>query len=89
MVACWACDQTGCSNCRDGYVIINGCPREFVGSEMISAINVASLCTDGILPASGGLMDQSAWFVDLWTNLRNNEEQIKQEQAERRHGARS
>lgn len=89
MIACWLCDGNGCENCRDGFYMLDQCPREFVGSDLVSAINIASLCTDGILPVAGGLMDQSAWFIDLWTALRNNEEQIKQEQIERKHGARS
>lgn len=83
------CDQKGCENCRDGYYRLDECPREFVGHELIADINIASLCVDGVLPVGGGVLDQSAWFIDLWTTLRNNEDQIKQEQTERRYGTRS
>ena len=83
MIACWLCNQTGCDNCRDGYVVLNECPKEFIGNDIMQAVNIAALCTNGVLPVSGALLDQSAWFVDLWSYLQSAENQIQFEQSQR------
>jgi hypothetical protein len=50
---------------------------------MSEAINIAGMCGDGTLPTTGGLMDQSAWFVSLWQQLRSEEARIDSERSER------
>lgn len=62
---------------------INECPRKYVGADVTEAVNVASLCSIGVLPSAGGLMDQSAWFVNLWQQLQSEQSAIEAEQAER------
>jgi hypothetical protein len=38
----------------------------------------------GFLPVAGGLLDQSAWFIDLRTALTNEQNIIDTERIERR-----
>lgn len=40
---------------------------------------MASLANKGSLPAAGGLLDQTQWFLDLWAMLGNETERIKAE----------
>jgi hypothetical protein len=51
---------------------------------MTQAINMASYAAKGHLPVVGGLLDQSAWFVDLWSTLESDQAQIDNEIAEER-----
>lgn len=67
----------------EGMIEIGGCPRTFIGRQLTKAINIASLCGNGVLPVHGGLMDQSAWFVSLWQALQAEQSQIDAEIAER------
>lgn len=51
---------------------------------MTTAINLAGYASKGHLPVAGGLLDQSAWFVDVWSTLESDQSRIDAEQAERR-----
>lgn len=89
-IACTACDETGkragmdCEECSgEGHVVLSECPRTYVGNELTEAINVASLCGEGVLPVAGGLLDQSSWFLSLWQSLKSEESKIEAEQMER------
>lgn len=57
------------------------CPREFV-AEIVDEVNFAQLA-EHHLPAAGGLLEQSAWWVDLWMALKSDCSQIDNEKAER------
>jgi hypothetical protein len=50
---------------------------------MIDQINVAAACVDGVLPQTGGLLDQSAWWFELRRILNNEENAIQIELVER------
>lgn len=50
---------------------------------MIDQINIAGACVDGIMPQSGGLLDQSAWWFELRRILNSEEKKIEAEQAKR------
>ena len=41
------------------------------------------MCGNGTLPVSGGLMDQSAWFIALWQQLQSEQSLMDAEAAER------
>ena len=89
-VQCVACEESGnvngsvCLECGGrGFISLNECPREFVGQELTEAINIASLCVNGVLPVSGGVMDQSAWFISVWQQLQSEQAKIDAEEAER------
>lgn len=71
---CPACDG-------NGWFEMDQCPRRFVGQEITEAINTASMCGNGTLPIAGGLMDQSAWFLSVWQELRNEETRIDNERS--------
>lgn len=90
-IACTACGETGkqgeetCIACDgNGFSMLDKCPRAFVGQSITEAINVAGLCGGGTLPVSGGLMDQSAWFLSLWQTLQSEEAMIDMERHKRR-----
>lgn len=54
---------------------------------MIEAINLASMSGGGDWPVTGGLMDQSAWFLQLKQALDSDQNQIEAEQMEEQHGS--
>lgn len=61
--------------------MISECPREYVGGEMIHAINLASMCGGGDWPVAGGLLDQSSWFVSLKQHCRNERSKLEAEES--------
>jgi hypothetical protein len=63
------CDGIGCQHCIDGYFQLTTCGKKFVDPYLARAVNMASHAEKGFLPVAGGLLDQSAWFVSLWSML--------------------
>lgn len=59
------------------------CPSRYIGQEMMYDLHVISSC-DGCLPAAGGLIDQTMWYLELKTQLDRDEMRIKEYQASRR-----
>lgn len=82
-IECPACGGDGCSHCSDGYFAVTECPSKYIGSELISDIQVVS-ASEHHLPVSGGLLDQSAWWFELRSLLRSEESRIQEEQSRRR-----
>ena len=88
-IECPVCNGTGigrygsCDHCTDGHFLLGDCPREIIGSEMIEAINLASMCGQGDWPISGGLLNQSAWFLALKQQLDSEQSKIESEQVEK------
>jgi hypothetical protein len=81
-VECPSCYGVGCGECSKGFFRLTICGRKFVDGEMIRAINLAA-AADRHLPQAGGLLDQSAWFVDLWTMLQSEQNKIDADRIER------
>jgi len=79
------CNESGCESCGDKGVFEVDCPREFVG-ELAAEINIAAMCKDGIWPVSGGLLDQSNWFVELHQMLNAEQNRNEFENMERKSG---
>ena len=52
------------------------------------SINLASMSGDGDWPIAGGLLDQSAWFVNLYQQLKSDEARIDSDKWERQRGKR-
>lgn len=75
---CPACDGAGCDKCEQGFWRLTECGRKFVGS-MATAVNYATYADKGILPVGGGLLDQSNWFIEVWTALSNEQSAIDRE----------
>lgn len=87
-IECPLCSGRGCDQCDGGGFSLTECPRTFIGYDLAGAINVASYASKGVMPVAGGLLDQAAWFFDLWTTLESETNKIDSERLERyrRHG---
>ena len=53
--------------------------------EIVVAINMSTLSDKGLLPVSGGLLDQSSWFMELMHAMSSECSKIDAERAERMH----
>ena len=81
---CPICDGTGCNHCEDGWNYLTQCGRKYT-ADLITAVNLATYAEDkGILPVAGGMLDQSAWFVSLWSALSNEQVSIDRDRIEGR-----
>lgn len=89
---CVSCEGTGkgydltkCEECNgDGFFILNECPRKILGNEITEEINMAGFATKGHLPEEGGLLNQEAWFIDMWSTLNEDQAKIENEIRERK-----
>lgn len=88
---CTGCDGAGwigkeqCEQCKGhGKVILNECPREMLGSELASAINLAGFANRGHLPSNGGILDQDAWFMSAWSAFETDKNKIDEERRQRK-----
>lgn len=69
LMRCPSCEGIGCEHCKDGDFELTECPYRYVGhySELP---HLCHLWTEsGLAPVAGGVMDQSAWFVNSQRNL--------------------
>ena len=73
-----------CEHCKDGYFEVNECPSKFIGQELIQDIRIIG-ASEQHLPVSGGLLDQSAWWFELRSLLRSEEQKITDELEKRRN----
>ena len=76
---CEACDGKGTTE-------ITECPMQYVGNDMIDAVNIAAMCGKGDWPIDGGLLNQSAWFLDFTQRLKHETQTIEADQR-KKHGA--
>jgi hypothetical protein len=78
----------GCKKCDSGWYRVEQCPQSYLGQELIEDINTVDACANGVLPVSGGLMNQSVYYFELSNRLKTERNKIEREQAERRrkHG---
>ena len=84
MVECPICNGAGdCEHCREGFFVVDRCPREYMGGEFIQAVNYASMSGKGDWPVPGGLLDQAAWFLQLKQELESEQNRIE---ADRNNG---
>jgi len=72
------CSGKGCTHCNGGNVEIMGCPNEYARS-MSSTIHLIELFGKGVLPVSGGALDQSSWFLSAERCYRIEEALIRSE----------
>ena len=82
-VECPCCNGVGCKDCDGGSYVVSTCPSQYIGSELISDIQVVS-ASEYHLPIAGGLLDQSAWWFELRQLLKSEESLIQSEQMRRR-----
>lgn len=64
-IACAWCNGAGgqCTHCDDGEVAIESCPMD-VAADQLRLLDLAAMSKDGAWPADGGLLDQTAWWVE-------------------------
>lgn len=55
-----------------------GCPNRYC-KEVITAIRLADLFANGVLPVAGGALDQSATFLECATRLEAEEHTMRSE----------
>jgi hypothetical protein len=62
---CVVCHGKGCDLCDHGSVIESGCPQKEVGP-VISTLTMIDMSEKGHLPVTGGVLDQSQWFIEAY-----------------------
>jgi hypothetical protein len=60
---CPACDGEGCEECTDGWFKLDGCPNRYCRT-VVPAIELIDLFEKGLPPVSGGVLNQSASFLN-------------------------
>lgn len=76
-IECPRCDNVGCDDCDNGYFTLTQCAKRYVDGAIVKAINFAEYTDKGLLPISGGLLDQSAWFLSVWQALSQDKAMIE------------
>jgi hypothetical protein len=64
---------------------VEQCPQRYIGAELIADINLVAQCQSGVMPVSGGLLDQPARWLELKSRLESEQSKIEREQAERKN----
>jgi len=77
-VECPTCGGVGCGACNNGQFDLNQCPQEFC-REVVPALGLIDRFNDGQAPVDGGVLDQSAWFVDAANFIKREDAIIKSE----------
>lgn len=77
-IECPSCHGDGCTRCEAGMIRITGCPNDHARC-MSSTIHLIELFGKGVLPVSGGALDQSAWFLSAERCYRIEEALLRSE----------
>lgn len=77
-IECPLCGGVGCTHCEDGSVAIDGCPNQYC-REMVTPIRLIEHYRKGMPPVAGGVLDQSAWFLEAAETLEHDEALLKAE----------
>ena len=78
LIDCPMCSGVGCDDCNGGTVKIVGCPNAMI-RELVPVIELIDFFWDKVMPVAGGLLDQSASFVQAARCFKYDEQQIKAE----------
>lgn len=63
---CVSCYGKGCEMCNDtGRFETSECPQQ-IARPMVAAVEMFDMADKGHLPVSGGVLDQSAWFIEAY-----------------------
>lgn len=82
-IECAICNGEGCNECDSGTFWLEECPSQFVGPDLIEDLQVVA-ATKEVMPAAGGILDQSAWWFELRQLLQYEEHQIEEAKQKRR-----
>lgn len=74
-IECPSCRGYGCSECKDGRMELTGCPQDEVKG-LRQFCQLSDLFAKGVMPISGGALEQSAQFVEASQFLQNTEDRI-------------
>jgi hypothetical protein len=55
------------------------CGRQYVDGYLTRAINMTTHSERGLMPIAGGLLDQSAWYLDLLNTVNAEQSRIDAE----------
>lgn len=69
LVECVVCGgdppDAGCDRCgHEGAIEITRCPRRVLPAETQRLMQLLDFASKGQLPVSGGVLDQTQWFLD-------------------------
>lgn len=81
-IECPACEGVGCDECRDGVFELDGCPNRFC-SKIVPSIDLFDLFGKGLPPIAGGVLDQSASFIEASRYFENEEAKVRNERSSR------
>lgn len=77
-IDCPTCEGGGCAHCNNGAVRIDGCPNDYCRS-VINTVSMVELFGKGLPPVAGGVLDQSAWFLEASRILESEDSRAKSE----------
>lgn len=78
-IECPICSGEGCEHCKEGTFSLVICAHKYITSDIVKALQYAALVEKGLLPQAGGLVNQSAWFVNAVMSIRYEQNRIDQE----------
>lgn len=73
---CPECAGKGCDRCQDGIFKIEGCPNAYC-RDVSDTIDLIEEYQKGMQPVAGGVLDQSAYFIEAVKFLRREEALVK------------
>jgi hypothetical protein len=76
------CDGSGCEECSDGVFELDGCPNRYC-SPVVRSIDLIDLFEKGIPPITGGVLDQSASFIEAARFFESEEGKVRNERISR------
>ena len=75
-IQCTECAGLGCMHCQGGDYDLTTCPDKYCGS-MLELSYYVGMTEHGLLPESGGLLDQTNWFIEANRYLTSQRNGIK------------
>lgn len=85
-VLCWICEgkgSEGCEGCHGQRIVKYPCLHaEITDANVFQVIRLAGLMNKGFLPSSGGVLDQTQWFLQACEFIWSDQRRIEQHQTE-------
>ncbi len=64
-MSCPICNEVGCNDCDEGIIRIKECPLDYIGYDACKYVKMVELIDKGMLPVSGGVLEQSHKFISI------------------------
>ena len=81
-IECPVCDGEGCKECHNGLYELDGCPNSYC-SKIVSSLDLFDLFHKGLPPIAGGVLDQSASFIEASRFFELEEVKVRNERSSR------